>query len=40
MKNFGTKLQVETHNMETVEENPNDEMEIDQALEELLNPGK
>ena len=39
MKNFGTKLQVESHNMETVEE-PNDEMEIDQALEELLNPGK
>lgn len=36
MKNFGTKRNVENHNIEEVEE-PLEDMEIDEALEELLN---
>jgi len=37
MKNFSTKLNVETHNMEVEAVATNEEMEVDQALEELLN---
>lgn len=37
MKNFSTKLNVENHNMEVELATTTEEMEVDQALEELLN---
>lgn len=37
MKNFSTKLNVESHNMEVEAVATNEEMEVDQALEELFN---
>jgi hypothetical protein len=37
MKNFSSKLNVESHNMEVEAVATNEEMEVDQALEELFN---
>ena len=37
MKNFSTKLNVENFNMEIEPETMAEEMDVDQALEELLN---
>ena len=37
MKNFSTKLNVETHNMEVEAVATTEEMEVDQALDELFN---